>query len=134
MRLDSSVAQMSDPVELGCLAVIFGLNATGFFTDKIPLQVNMTAQALAIIIFGAKRSVFELIKEFKKIHVDKKASVEGEGIETMSKDDVMQFPLYAGGTLCVLYGLIKYVGKEVVNPILLCYMALGGSQSIKGLL
>ena len=94
----------------------------------------MTLQALAIIIVGSKRSVNELIKEFKKIHVDKKASKEGEGIETMSKDDVMQFPLYAGGTLCVLYGLIKYVGKEVVNPLLLCYMAVGGSVSIKDML
>lgn len=46
----------------------------------------------------------------------------------------MQFPLYAGGTLCTLYFLIKMFGKEVVNPILLCYMALGGSVSIKSLL
>ena len=98
------------------------------------MQVNMTGQALAIIIYGARNSVQELIKEFKKIHVDKKAGQDGEGIETMTKDDVMQFPLYAGGTLCALYGLIKYFGKEVVNPILLCYMALGGSVSIKALL
>ena len=98
------------------------------------MQVNMTLQALAIIIFGAKSSVQELIKEFKKIHVDKKGSQDGEGIETMSKDDVMQFPLYAGGTLCALYGLIKYFGKEVVNPLLLGYMGLGGSVSIKSLL
>ena len=75
-----------------------------------------------------------MIKEFKKIHVDKKASKEGEGIETMSKDDVMQFPLYAGGTLCGLYFLIKFVGKEVINPLLLCYMGVGGSISIKSLL
>ena len=125
---------MTDPIELGCLGTLFAMNAAGFFTDKIPLQVNMTVQALAIIVLGSKRSVFELIKEYKKIHVDKKAHVEGEGIETMSKDDVMQFPIYAGGTLCVLYGLIKFVGKEVVNPILLCYMAIGGSLSIKSLL
>lgn len=125
---------MVDPVEIGCVASLIGLNVAGFCTDKIPLQVNMTVQALAIIIFGAKRSVMELIKEFKKIHVDKKAGVDGEGIETMSKDDVMQFPIYAGGTLCALYGLIKYVGKEVVNPLLLAYMGLGGSVSIKSLL
>ena len=125
---------MVDLVEIGCFATIVGLNTAGFFSDKIPLQVNMTLQALAIIVFGAKRSVMELIKEFKKIHVDKKAGVEGEGIETMTKDDVMQFPLYAGGTLCCLYGLIKYVGKEIVNPLLLAYMGLGGSVSIKALL
>jgi len=87
-----------------------------------------------MIIFGANRSVYELIKEFKKIHVDKKGSSEGEGIETMSKDDVMQFPLQAGGTLLGMYGLIKFVGKEVLNPIILSYMGIGGSVSIKSLL
>lgn len=46
----------------------------------------------------------------------------------------MQFPLYAGGTLCFLYALIKYFGKEIVNPLLLGYMGIGASQSIKGLL
>jgi len=34
---------MVDPVELACLGTIVGLNTAGFFTDKIPLQVNMTA-------------------------------------------------------------------------------------------
>jgi len=125
---------MVDPVEIGCLGTIVGLNVLGFFTDAIPMQVNMTAQALAIIILGATRSVWELIKEFKKIHVDKKAVKEGEGVETMSKEDVMQFPLYAGGTLCLLYFLIKYLGKEVINPLLLAYMGVGGSVSIKSLL
>ena len=125
---------MADIMEIGCIGTIVGLNLAGIFTDAIPMQVNMTGQALAIIIFGAKKSVWELIKEFKKIHVDKKAGVEGEGIETMTKEDVMQFPLYAGGTLCALYGMIKYFGKEIVNPLLLAYMALGGSVSIKMLL
>ena len=46
----------------------------------------------------------------------------------------MQFPLYAGGMLCTLYGLIKYFGKEIVNPLLLGYMGLGASTGIKGLL
>ena len=125
---------MIDPVEAGCLATIVGLNVAGYFTDVIPMQVNMTLQALSIIIIGANRSVYELIAEFKKIHVDKKAGVDGEGIETMSKDDVMQFPLQAGGTLLGMYALIKFVGKEVLNPILLSYMGVGGSVSIKSFL
>ena len=33
-----------------------------------------------------------------------------------------------------MYGLIKYFGKEVVNPLLLGYMGLGASTGIKGLL
>jgi len=46
----------------------------------------------------------------------------------------MQFPIYAGGMLVGLYALIKYFGKEVVNPLLLGYMGLGTSTGIKGLL
>lgn len=46
----------------------------------------------------------------------------------------MQFPLYAGGMLCGLYGLIKYFGKEVVNKLLLGYMGIGVTTSIKGAL
>ena len=33
---------MIDPVEAGCLATIVGLNVAGYFTDVIPMQVNMT--------------------------------------------------------------------------------------------
>jgi hypothetical protein len=46
----------------------------------------------------------------------------------------MQFPLYAGGMLMFLYGLIKYFGKEVVNHLLLGYMGFGASTGIKGLI
>jgi len=61
----------------------------------------------------------------------KKAAAE---VETITKEDAMQFPIYAGGMLLFLYGLIKYFGKEVVNPLLLGYMGLGASMAIKGLL
>lgn len=69
---------------------------------------------------------------FKAVHVDKKK--DSSSIETISNSDAMQFPLYAGAMLCTLYGLIKYFGKEVVNPLLLAYMGLGSSTGIKGLL
>lgn len=36
--------------------------------------------------------------------------------------------------LCFLYGMIKYFGKEIVNPLLLGYMGLGASTGIKGVL
>ena len=36
--------------------------------------------------------------------------------------------------LCGMYGLIKYFGKEIVNPLLLAYMGFGGAESIKPLL
>lgn len=49
-------------------------------------------------------------------------------------DDAKQFPLYAGGTLVTLYALIKFFGKEVVNPLILTYMGFGSSTGIKGAL
>lgn len=120
---------MSDALEVVCLGTMFGLTIVSNFTSIVPFQLSMTLFALSIIIIGSKRSVTELIKEFKKIHVDKKGGEEGEdqGIETMTKEDAMQFPLYAGGMLCSMYGLIKVFGKEVVNPLLLSYMGFGGS-------
>lgn len=33
---------MVDPVEVACLATILGLNTAGYFTDVIPMQINMT--------------------------------------------------------------------------------------------
>lgn len=52
----------------------------------------------------------------------------------MTKEDAMQFPIFAGITLCSLYALIKFFGKEVVNPLLLTYMGIGGSTGIKALI
>ena len=36
--------------------------------------------------------------------------------------------------LCAMYGMIKYFGKEIVNPLLLAYMGFGGGKSVKPLL
>ena len=36
--------------------------------------------------------------------------------------------------LCAMYGLIKYFGKEIVNPMLLAYMGFAGGESIKPVL
>lgn len=52
----------------------------------------------------------------------------------MTKDDVQQFPLYAGAMLCGMYGAIKYFGKEIVNPLLLAYMGFGGGEAVKPVL
>lgn len=95
--------------------------------------MNVTAFSLAIIIAGSKRSAHEMIERFKAVHVDGK-SAEEAGIETMSKDDAMKFPFFAGGMLCTLYALIKYFGKEIVNPLLLAYISLGGSTAISSCL
>jgi len=71
-----------------------------------------------------------LINEFKVVR-DKNQESQ---IEKFTMDDAKQFPLYAGGTLVGLYGLIKYFGKEIVNPLILAYMGVGGSTGIKGAL
>ncbi len=107
------------------------LSAVNYF-HALPVVVNTALFSISIIIAGCWRSVEEMIITFKAVHVDKKK--DGSSIETISNSDAMQFPLYAGGMLCFLYGLIKYFGKEVVNPLLMAYMGLGSSTGIKGLL
>ena len=99
-----------------------------FCTDKVSIHVCMPIYALCIINIGARGSVIEMIKEYKKIHVDKKGGEKGEeGVETMSQSDVLQFPLFAGATLCGMYFAIQYLGKDIVNNIILSYMALVSS-------
>ena len=68
-----------------------------------------------------------MLASFKAVHVSKTESK----VEVVSKSEAMQFPFYAGAMLCTLYGLIKYFGKEIVNPLLLGYMGIGASQVIK---
>lgn len=118
-------------IEIICYAALASLSLINFF-HALPIVVNTTAFSLLIIIAGSHRSVTEMISNFKAVFVDKKK--QASEIETITKEDAMQFPLYAGGMLCFLYGLIKYFGKEVVNPLLLGYMGLGASTGIKGLL
>ena len=111
------------------------LTVVMYFTDQVSIHVCMPIYALSIINIGARRSVYEMIVEYKKIHVDKRAGKgTDEGVETMSQSEVLQFPIYAGATLCGMYFAIEYFGKDAVNNFILCYFALVGSQSVKGLL
>lgn len=120
-------------IEVCCLSTIVVLTIVSSFIN-VPLQINIVGFSLSIIIAGCYRSVDELIAEFKKIHVNKRSGEGGEGVETMTKEDVQQFPLYAGGMLCGMYGMIKYFGKEIVNPLLLAYMGFAGGESVKPIL
>ena len=74
-------------IEVVCFSTIVVLTIVSSFTE-VPLQVNITCFSLSIIIAGAYRSVEELMKEFKKIHVDKKGDADNPGVETMTKEDV----------------------------------------------
>ena len=116
-------------IEALCYTLIGALTVVNYFV-ALPIQLNITCFSMAIIIAGSNRSLQQMINTLKTVHIDKK---KAQGVETLTKEDAMQFPLYAGGMLCGLYGLIKYFGKEIVNPLLLGYMGIGASQSIKGL-
>jgi len=74
-----------------------------------------------------------MVIEMKKGLIDRKEG-EASQVETVTNKDAMQFPLYAGGMLCFLYGIIKIFGKESVNYVILVYIAVGGGTGMKSLL
>ena len=78
---------MPTKTEAVCLLTIVVLTIVSSFVN-VPLQLNIVGFSLSIIIAGSYRSVDELMKEFKKIHVDKSEGKEGEGVETMTSDEV----------------------------------------------
>jgi Ni,Fe-hydrogenase I cytochrome b subunit len=76
-------------IEAICFSLIIGLTVTNYFI-ALPIHLNITAFSLAIIIAGANRSLHQMISQFKVVHVDKQKM---SGVETMTKEDAMQFPL-----------------------------------------
>jgi len=113
-------------------SILFLLTAVGFFTDKIPIQVNITLHSMLIIAIGSFKSLEEMIRQFKRVHIEKKA--KSEDIETLGWSDTLQFPLMAGATLCGLYFAMHYFGKDTVNYLIIGYIALGGTVGIKSML
>lgn len=113
-------------------SILFGLTAVGYFTDKIPIQLNITLHSMLIIAIGSFKSLDECIRQFKRVHIEKKA--KSEDLETMGWSDTLQFPLMAGATLCGLYFAMQYFGKDTVNYLIIAYIALGGSVGIKSML
>ena len=83
---------MVSMIDIACFGLIVVLTIVSSFID-VPIQVNITCFSLAIIISAAYKSIDQMVIEFKKIYVDKKEREEGEGPETMSKDDVQNFPI-----------------------------------------
>ena len=64
------IPEMPTKIEAVCLFTIVGLTIVSSFIN-VPLQINIVGFSLSIIIAGSYRSVEELLKEFKKVHVDK---------------------------------------------------------------
>lgn len=87
---------------------------------------------MLIIAIGSFKSLEEMIKQFKRVHVEKKA--KSEDIETLSWSDTLQFPLMAGLTLCGLYFAMEYFGNDTVNYLLIGYIALGGTIGVKSMI
>lgn len=112
-------------------SILFLLTAIGYFTDKIPIQLNITLHSMLIIAIGSFKSLEEMIRQFKRVHIEKKA--KSEDIETLGWSDTLQFPLMAGMTLCGLYFAMQYFGNETVNYIIIGYIALGGTIGIKSM-
>lgn len=118
--------------ETFCYLCLAALTAAGCVTDKVPIQLNITLHSMLIIAVGSFKSLEEMLRIMKKIHVDRNYEGE-EGIEQMSFDDAWQFPIVAGCSLCGLYCAINYFGKEAVNYFLLIYIAVGGSSGVKAM-
>ena len=91
-----------------CLAILVGFTLIGIFTDKIPIQVSITCHSMLIIAIGSYKSLEEMIKQIKSIHIDKDG--KASGIEKMGFDDAWQFPIVAGCSLCGLYFMMQYFG------------------------
>merc|ERR1711937_93659 len=108
--------------QLFCFSILLLLTVIGIFTDIVPIQLNITLHSMLIIAIGSFKSLEEMIKQFRRVHVEKKA--KSEDIETLGWSDTLQFPLMAGATLCGLYFAMQYFGNDVVNYLLIGYIAL----------
>lgn len=115
-----------------CYSILALLTVIGIFTDKIPIQISITIHSMLIIAIGSFKSLEEMLKQMKAIHIDK--SGKGGNIEKMGFDDAWQFPIVAGCTLCGLYFGMEYFGKEAMNYFIMAYIAVGGTTGIRSIM
>jgi len=88
---------------------------------------------MVIIAIGSFKSLEEMLRQMKQIHITKDGKKTGN-IEKMDFSDAWQFPIVAGCTLCGLYFAMDYFGKDVVNYFLMVYIAIGGVAGIRSIL
>ena len=115
-----------------CYLILVAFTIGGMFTDQIPIQVNCTVHSILIIAIGSYKSLDEMIRQMKRVWIDK-IDVD-DTVEKMTFSDAVQFPIVAGCTLCGLYFSMQYFGKESVNYFILSYIAVGGSAGVKAVL
>jgi len=109
------------------------LTVIGIFTDAVPIQISITVHSMVIIAIGSFKSLEEMLKQIKRIHILKDNS-KASNIEQMNFNDAWQFPIVAGCTLCGLYFAMDYFGKDAVNYFLMVYIAMGGIAGVKSIL
>ena len=88
---------------------------------------------MVIIAIGSFKSLEEMLRQIKQIHIIKDGKKTGN-IEKMDFNDAWQFPIVAGCTLCGLYFAMDYFGKDAVNYFLMVYIAMGGIAGVRSIL
>lgn len=58
----------------------------GIFTDKIPIQISITVHSMLIIAIGSFKSLEEMIRQIKNLHIEKNGG-KNANIEQMGFND-----------------------------------------------
>ncbi|CAH0369254.1 unnamed protein product [Pelagomonas calceolata] len=118
------------PANLAAFALL-ALHASSLLTIP-PLAVNVVVTATAIVYLGCRKGL-KLLPGAKAKAAKGKSAAPQETV-TLSATEAWQFPLYGSLALCGMYGLIKLLGKKVLNYILLAYFLGIGLVAVEQLL
>ena len=70
-----------------CYLILGSLTTLGLFSDKIPIQVNVTLHSVLIIALGSIKSLETMLENMKRVWIDNEDV--SENIERMSFNDAM---------------------------------------------
>ena len=110
---------------------LLALHASSLLTIP-PLAVNVVVTATAIVYLGCRKGL-KLLPGARAKAAKGKSAAPQETV-TLSATEAWQFPLYGSLALCGMYGLIKVLGKKVLNYILLAYFLGIGLVAVEQLL
>ena len=97
----------------------------------MPIQLNITVHAVALIIIGSVNSIRFLINE----NISKTHFAGDDGIiESVGMGEALRFPIIGGTILVSLYLMIKYLGDWAVNAFLITYFIIIGVESFRGMI
>ena len=102
-----------------------------WFYVAIPIHLNISIHACALIIIGCVNSIRFLIQEnISKTHFSGDDGV----VEAVGMSEALKFPLIGGVILVSLYVMIKYLGDWAVNTFLIAYFIVIGMESFRGII